>query len=151
MITSAGEKTLWQECGLRPEDLMQWADIKYDENDIGAAPASGSWKNTGMIVVPCSMKTVAGITSGYSDNLILRAADVTIKEKRKLILVTRECPLSTIHLRNLHELSQMGVIILPPVVSYYNHPESISEVTGHIVGKIMDCMGMEYQHFKRWE
>ena len=97
------------------------------------------------------MKTLAGIHSGYSDSLLLRAADVTIKERRRLVLVTRECPMSPIHLRNMYELSQMGAVILPPVMSYYQRPETIEEMTVHVVGKIMDQFGLECQSFRRWE
>ena len=100
--------------------------------------------------MPCSMKTVAGIVSGYSDNLLLRAADVTIKERRKLVLVARETPLSTIHLRNLYELSRMGAVIIPPVLSYYNHPDSVEACTAHIAGKVLDQFGIEAEHFCRW-
>ena len=104
-----------------------------------------------MIVVPCSMKTVAGIAGGYSDNLLLRAADVTVKEHRRLVLVTRECPLSPIHLRNMQELAAIGITILPPVLSYYNHPATIEDATDHIVGKIMDSFGLEFIPYRRWK
>ena len=97
------------------------------------------------------MKTLAGIYSGYSENLLLRAADVALKERRKLVLVTRECPLSTIHLRNMYELSQMGAIILPPMLSYYNNPQSVEDCTRHIVGKILQQFGLEGKNFIRWE
>ena len=123
----------------------------YALEDIAAAPASGSFKTMGMIVVPASMKTVAGIASGYSDNLLLRAADVTLKERRRLVLVARECPLSTLHLRNLLELSRMGAVILPPVMSYYSHPATIGDMTRHIVGKILDQFDLETEGFRRWE
>lgn len=104
-----------------------------------------------MAVVPCSMKTAAGIWSGYSDTLLLRAADVVLKERRRLVLTARESPLSTIHLRNLYELSSMGAVILPPVVSYYHRPQSPEDVTRHLVGKILDQFGIEAPGFCRWE
>lgn len=149
IITRGGELTLQQECGLKGiEDL---ADVHYDNHDIGASPASGSFQTIGMIVVPCSMKTVAGINSGYSDNLLLRAADVTLKERRKLVLVARECPLSTIHLRNLYELSQMGAIIVPPMLTYYQNPQTMDDMTNHIVGKILDQFGIDAPGYHRWE
>lgn len=103
-----------------------------------------------MIIVPCSMKSLAAINHGYSDNLIHRAADVTLKEKRKLLLVPRETPLSQIHLRNMFELSQMGVDILPPVLGFYNKPETIEDITDHIVGKILDVFELNYLKLKRW-
>lgn len=151
ILTKGGKMTLSQETSLTQEDLYNLADKIYDNSNIGDAPASGSYKTMGMIVVPCSMKTLAGIVSGYSDNLLLRAADVTLKERRKLVLVPRECPLSTLHLRNMYEASQLGAVILPPVLSYYNHPESLADCTGHIVGKIMDQFDLESTGFKRWE
>ena len=141
--------TLRQECGM--DSVADLADVIYDNQDIGAAPASGIFQALGMIVIPCSMKTVAGIHSGYSDNLLLRAADVTLKERRKLVLVARETPLSTIHLRNLYELSQMGAIIVPPMLSFYQKPDSLEEMTNHIVGKVLDQFGIDMPGFHRWE
>ena len=151
IVTRGGEMTLQQECGMTLPELQALADVCYDNDNIGAAVASGSFRTMGMIVVPCSMKTVAGIHSGYSDNLLLRAADVCLKERRKLLLVARECPLSTLHLRNMYELSQMGAMILPPVLSYYNHPQSIEDATNHIVGKILDQFELDAPDFRRWE
>ena len=113
LYTDGAVQTLRKETGQKPEQLEKMADYVHDNHNIGAAPASGSFRTDGMIVVPCSMKTVAGIVSGYSDDLLLRAADVTLKECRRLVLVTRECPLSSIHLRNMYELSRMGAVILP--------------------------------------
>ena len=150
VVTRGGELTLEQECGMKIEDLRKWADQIWDNQNLGAAMASGSWKCSGMAVVPCSMKTVAGIANGFSENLLLRAADVMLKERRPLILVARETPFSTVHLKNMLELSRMGVTILPPVLSYYNHPGSIEDATDHIVGQIMDCMGYDYKKFVRW-
>lgn len=149
MITHGGELTLRQECGL--DSLTGLADVIYDNHDIGAGPASGSFKTMGMIVIPCSMKTVAGIHSGYSDNLLLRAADVTLKERRRLVLVARETPFSTIHLRNLYELSKMGVRIVPPMLSYYQKPETLEEMTNHIICKVLDQFDIEVPKFRRWE
>ena len=143
VYTRGGEMTLRQETGLSPEELRAMADVVYDNENIGAAIASGTFRTGGMIVVPCSMKTAAGIVSGYSDNLLLRAADVTIKEQRKLVLVAREAPLSRIHLRNLYELSKLGAVIIPPVLSYYNHPDSVEACTAHIAGKVLEPFGIE--------
>lgn len=149
VITHGGELTLKQECAL--ESLAEFADVLYDNRDIGAGPASGSFKTMGMVVIPCSMKTAAGIYCGYSDNLLLRAADVTLKERRKLVLVARETPFSTIHLRNLYELSRMGAVILPPMLSYYHKPESIKEMSHHVVCKVLDQFGIEIPDYRRWE
>lgn len=150
VYTRGAEMTLSQETTLTREELNAMADVVYDNANIGAAIASGTFRTAGMIVAPCSMKTVAGIVSGYSDNLLLRAADVTIKERRKLVLVARETPLSTIHLRNLYEISRMGAVVIPPVLSYYNHPDSVEACTAHIAGKVLDQFGIEGEHFCRW-
>lgn len=150
VYTRGAEMTLGQETNLTRKELNAMADVVYDNSNIGAAIASGTFRTAGMIVVPCSMKTVAGIVSGYSDNLLLRAADVTIKERRKLVLVARETPLSTIHLRNLYEISRMGAVVIPPVLSYYNHPDSVGACTAHIAGKVLDQFGIEPEHFCRW-
>jgi polyprenyl P-hydroxybenzoate/phenylacrylic acid decarboxylase-like protein len=104
-----------------------------------------------MVIIPCSMKTLAGIACGYSDNLLLRAADVTLKERRKLVLVTRETPLSQIHLRNMLSLTQTGAVILPPMLTYYNNPQTIEDMTRHIVGKVMAEFGLEHPKFHRWK
>lgn len=150
IVTPGGWRTISEETDFTPEQVCTLADEVHDVNDIGAPPASGSWRNSGMIVIPCSMKTLAGIHSGYSDNLLLRAADVTLKEARKLVLVPRECPMSPIHLRNQYELSMMGAVILPPVLSYYNCPETIQDMQQHLIGKILDQFGVDYASFRRW-
>lgn len=151
VITRGGECTIEQECDFSVDELKSLADVCHDIKNIGASIASGTYKTEGMVVVPCSMKTVAGIACGYSDNLLLRAADVTMKERRKLTLVARETPLSTIHLKNMYELSQMGVIIMPPMQTYYNRPENIQDMVNHMAGKILDVYGIEYKRFKRWK
>lgn len=152
LVVSRGtELTLAQETDLTPADLSALADETLDNHDLGAKISSGSFRTDGMMICPCSMKTLAGIHAGYADDLIQRAADVTLKEGRKLVLVPRECPFSPIHLRNLYELSMMGVVILPPVVSYYQHPQSARDMTRHLVGKLLDCFGLDYPAYGRWE
>ncbi len=150
IVTSGGKTTLAEETDLSFDQFCALADIVHNEFDFAAPPSSGSWKCDGMVVIPCSMKTLAGIHSGYTENLLLRAADVTIKEGRKLVLVPRECSMSPIHLRNQYELSMMGVTILPPVLSYYHHPQTIQDMEHHLVGKILDRFDIEYEHFHRW-
>ena len=150
IYTRGAEMTIPLETESSLGDIINLADVVHDNANIGAGPASGTFRTMGMIVVPCSMKTLAGIVSGYSDNLLLRAADVTLKERRKLVLVTRECPLGTIHLRNMYEASQLGAVILPPVLSYYNHPASLEDCTRHIAGKILDQFELEPEGMKRW-
>ena len=151
VMTEGAKMTLEEETDLTCGQIEALATHVYDNHNIGAAIASGSFRADGMIVIPCSMKTVAGIANGYSENLLLRAADVTIKEGRKLVLVARECPLSPIHLRNMYELSRMGVVIIPPMLSYYHRPESVEECTRHIVGKVLDQFDMEGEEYRRWQ
>ncbi len=150
IVTSGGWRTIAEETSYSTEYVLSLANAVHDVNDVGAPPASGSWRCSGMIIIPCSMKTLAGIHSGYSDNLLLRAADVTLKEQRKLVLVPRECPMNPIHLRNQYELSMMGTVILPPVLSYYNHPNTIQDMEQHLIGKILDQFDIEYASFRRW-
>lgn len=151
IISDSAKITLEQETKYSLEDIYEYAGEVLDLNNIGAGPASGTFKTEGMLIVPCSMKTIAGINSGYTDNLILRAADVTIKEQRKLVLAARETPLSTIHLRNLHELSKIpGVRIIPPMMTFYNLPESIDHMIYHIAAKLLEPFGIEAKEYRRW-
>jgi 4-hydroxy-3-polyprenylbenzoate decarboxylase len=122
----------------------------HDDRRMWAPIASGSFKTDGMLIVPCSMKTLSGIASGYAHNLIERAADVTIKEGRRLLLSPREMPFSAIHLDNMLSLARLGVMIAPPVPAFYSHPEKIDDVVNFVVGKILDCMGIDHRLFPRW-
>lgn len=131
-------------------ELQKLAAVCHSNTNIGAAPASGSFKSMGMIVVPCSMKTMAGIVSGYSDNLLLRAADVMMKERRKLVLAARESLLSTIHLRNLYKASQLGAVILPPMLAYYNGSQSLEDCTRHTVNRILSQFDLDEGSYQ-WE
>lgn len=151
VVTQSAEMTWDIEEKSSLDELKKLSDFHYDIRDIGASIASGTFKTAGMAVIPCSMKTVAGIASGYSDNLLLRAADVTLKERRKLVLVVRETPLGTIHLRNMLELSQAGAVILPAMISFYNVPETAVEMRKHIVGKVLDQFDIDNDSVCRWE
>lgn len=151
VISKGAHLTIKDETEYTAEQVMELADYVYDNNNVGDALASGTFRTEGMVIIPCSMKTVAGISNGYSDNLLLRAADVTLKESRRLVLVPRESPLSTIHLRNMLSLTQAGAMILPPMVTYYNKPTSIEDMNRHIVGKILDKFDIEVLGFKRWK
>lgn len=150
VISRGGLRTLEHETCVTQSQLTNYATRMYDLEDVGANIASGTFVTEGMVIVPCSMKTVAGVCHGYSDNLLLRAADVTIKERRKLIMIARETPLSPVHLRNMLNLSEMGVVVMPPMLTYYNHPQSVADMTNHIVGKILHEFGIEGEGFKRW-
>lgn len=134
-----------------PEFVRNLATRSYSNDDLTAVVASGSTLTNGMVVIPCSMKTLAGIANGYSANLMQRAADVTIKEGRKLVLVVRETPLSPIHLENMLKLSRIGVTIMPPVPAFYGSPSSIDDLITQFIGRVLDQFGIEHQLLKRWE
>lgn len=152
IMTDSAKLTLNHETEYSIEKIKSYADKIFGINEIGAEPASGSFKTAGMLIVPCSMKTIAGINCGYSDNLILRAADVTIKEHRRLVLCARETPLSQIHLRNMHELSMIqNVYIIPPMMTFYHHPKSIDEMIYHIAAKLVEPFGIEAKEYRRWK
>lgn len=152
VYTDAAAITMKQECHASMKDLEVYADIVYDNQSLGASIASGTFPVDGMIVIPCSMKTVAGIRSGYTDNLLLRACDVMIKEQRKLILIARESPLSHIHLENLSFLSTIqNLMILPPMMTYYHQPKTIEDMEQQIIGKILAQFQIEVEGYKPWK
>ncbi|MCS7126525.1 MAG: UbiX family flavin prenyltransferase [Aigarchaeota archaeon] len=150
VVSKVAEKIIQYELNLTRESFEKLAKYSYSEDDVDAPLASGSFKIDGMVIIPCSMKTIAGIVSGYTDNLILRTADVTLKEKRRLILVPRETPLNVIHLRNMLELAKLGVVILPAMPAFYHKPEKIEDLVDFIVGKILDLLEIDHDLFKRW-
>ncbi len=151
VMSRGAEITLEHETDIKIENVYAMADYTYDILATGAKLASGSFNTDGMLVVPCSMKTLAGIHSGYADNLLLRAADVTLKELRPLVLAVRETPLSSIHLRNMYEMSMIqGVRIIPPMPAYYIKPKSIEEITYHSASKLLEPFGLEAPSYKRW-
>ena len=142
--------TIHLETGLSVGDVAGLADFVYSSDDQAAVISSGSFLVDAMVVVPCSMKTLAGIRTGYADGLIARAADVTLKERRRLVLVPRETPLSEIHLENMLALARMGASIVPPMPAFYNQPASIDDIVRHIVTRIMDQLGIESPTATRW-
>jgi flavin prenyltransferase len=150
VISQGAKRTIELETSYSIKQIEALATQSYALDDVGASIASGTFKTEGMVVVPCSMKTVAGVAHGYSQNLLLRAADVVIKERRKLVLVARESPLSVVHLNNMLLLANLGAVILPPMLTFYNRPATIQGMTTHIVGKILDIFGIEMKGFKRW-
>ncbi|WP_134485619.1 UbiX family flavin prenyltransferase [Candidatus Nitrosocosmicus franklandus] len=133
------------------DEILKIVSYSYDETDMSAAISSGSYKTNGMVIIPCSMKTMSSIANGYDDNLISRAASVTIKENRKLVIVPRETPLSTIHLSNMLRLSENGVIILPAMPGFYHKPKTIDDLISHIIGKTLDQFGINNNVFNRWD
>lgn len=152
ILSKSAEITIEHEMKIKIGEIKKLADYVLSQENIGAGPASGSFKNEGMLIVPCSMKTAAGIYSGYTDNLILRSADVAIKEQRKLVLAVRESPLSQIHLRNLYELSKIpNVRIIPPMLTFYHMPESIDDMVNHIAAKLLEPFGIEMEGYRRWK
>ena len=150
VISKSGELNIKIETDHDPEDVKSMADYVYDHNDVAASLASGSFLTMGMVVVPCTIKTLSGIANSYNENLLVRAADVTLKEKRKLVLVVRETPLHKGHLRLMTMAADMGAHILPPVPSFYHMPKTIDDIIDQTIGKIFDYLGVEHSLFKRW-
>ncbi len=151
IVSEPAGQILEHETGKTVKDLRNLATKTYDNKDFFASVASGSFRTDGMVIIPCSMKTLAGVASGYSDNLMLRAADVCLKERRKLVLVTREMPLSQIHTENMARVSSAGGIILPPVMTFYSGPKDINGHVNHVIGKVLDSLGIGNDMFKRWK
>jgi len=150
IITPAGEQSISLETEYSAADVRFLADYSYRADDIAAAPASGSFLHDGMIVAPCSMKTLSAIANSYADDLMARAADVTLKERRTLVLLTRETPLHAGHLRNMLRVAEMGGVILPPVPAFYHRPLSIEDIINHTIGKTLDLFRIEHTLFERW-
>ena len=150
IISKSGELNIEIETDYDPADVKAMADYVYDHKNVAASLASGSFLTTGMVVVPCTIKTLSGIANSYNENLLVRAADVTLKEKRKLALVVRETPLHKGHLRLLTMAADMGAHILPPVPSFYHMPKTIEDIIDQTIGKVLDYMGIEHALFNRW-
>lgn len=150
IISRWAHRTIELETGYSPDQVAALAYRCYPADDMAAAVSSGSFVHSGMIIAPCSMKTLASIACGYSDNLIARAADVTIKEGKKLVLMPRETPLSPIHLENMLKLARIGVAIMPPVPAFYNHPAAVTDLVMHSAGRALDLLGIENDLFQRW-
>jgi flavin prenyltransferase len=142
LISSAGWLNLQHELLLTKDDVHPLADVVHSVRDVGASIASGSFATDGMIVAPCSMKTLASIAHGFADNLITRAADVTLKERRRLVLLVRETPLNLAHLRNMTAVTEMGGIVFPPLPAFYNRPSSIDEIVDDTVARVLDLFGL---------
>jgi len=150
ILTEWAQKCIAMETDYKLDQVKSLATTISDENNMAASVSSGTHKIDGMIVIPCSMKTLSGIANGYDETLVARAAGVTIKESRKLVLVTRETPLTAINLENMLKLARLGVVILPPVPGFYTKPKTIEEVVSHTVGKCLDQFDIEHDLYKRW-
>ena len=150
IMSEWGEKCISMETDYTVDYVKSLADNISDEKNMASSVSSGTHRIDGMIIAPCSMKTLAAIANGYDDTLVARAAGVTIKESRKLILMVRETPLSAIHLENMLKLSRLGIVILPPVTEFYTKPQSIDDIVNHVVGKCLDQFDIEHSLYPRW-
>jgi 4-hydroxy-3-polyprenylbenzoate decarboxylase len=150
MISEAGVMSMHHELDLKRKDVELLADVVHNVRDIGASVASGSFQNEGMVIAPCSMKTLGSVAHGLCDNLITRAADVMLKERRKLVMMVRETPFNLAHLRNMTAVTEMGGIIYPPLPALYQRPQSIAEMVDHTVGRVLDQFGIEHTLVPRW-
>lgn len=150
IISNSGEKNIQIETDYNIDEVKGMATVVYDHKNMAAKVASGSFLVDGMVVAPCTIKTLSGIANSYSENLIVRAADVTLKEKRKLVLVVRETPLHKGHLKLMTKAADNGAHILPPVPSFYHYPKTIDDIINQTVGKMLDYLGIEHDLFRRW-
>jgi 4-hydroxy-3-polyprenylbenzoate decarboxylase len=151
VLTRAGEKTLFLETGTHAADLRKLAHYSYPLEDISCRLASGSFPVDAMLVVPCSIQTMSAIAAGITSNLLLRAADVALKERRKLVLAVREMPFHLGHLRTMAALTEMGAIIAPPIPGFYNHPQTILDLVDHVVDRLLDLIGLPDESVRRWD
>ncbi|MGB4438340.1 MAG: UbiX family flavin prenyltransferase [Sedimentibacter sp.] len=152
LVISEGAKvTFGLETKLKIEEVEKLADYVHSNKNLAASISSGSFKTDGMIVIPCSMKTLSGIATGYAENLLIRSVDVCLKENRRVVLVPREMPFGKIHIRNMKEASDLGCVIIPPILTFYNNPQTIEEQINHIIGKILMQFGLDHKKFIAWE
>jgi len=151
VMTRSGERTLFLETGKLASEVKALAHFSYPVEDIGCRLASGSFPTLGMVVAPCSIHSMSAIAAGISSNLLIRAADVTLKERRKLILMVRESPLHLGHLRTMAALAEMGAILAPPVPGFYNKPQTVDEIVDHSVERVLDLLGLPDENARRWE
>ncbi|HEU4853247.1 MAG TPA: UbiX family flavin prenyltransferase [Telluria sp.] len=151
VVSDSAALTLLQETGMQRKDVEALADVAHRYRDVGASIASGSFKSDGMVIAPCSMKTLASVAHGLSDNLIARAADVVLKERRRLVLLVRETPFNLAHLRNMTAVTEMGGIVFPPLPSFYHRPASIDEMVDHTVARVIDLFGIDNAIAPRWQ
>src|SRR5262245_19646435 len=150
IISKWAQRTIEHETNYSVEQVRALASVVHSSGDMGATLSSGSFLTEGMVVIPCSVRTLGGIAQGVGDHLVHRAADVVLKERRRLVLVVRATPLSEVHLENMLKLARMGVTMLPPMPAFYNHPQSIDDLVNHIVGRVLDQFGIPAPFEKRW-
>jgi 4-hydroxy-3-polyprenylbenzoate decarboxylase len=150
VISDAASLTLHQEVGLQRRDVESLASVVHKNREIGASIASGSFHSDAMVIAPCSMKTLAAVAHGLSDNLIARAADVVLKERRRLVMMVRETPFNLAHLRNMTAVTEMGAIVFPPVPGFYQRPTSIDEMVDHTIARVLDLIGIEHALARQW-
>ena len=151
LISDAGVLNIHQELDRNRKDIEALADVVYNVRDVGASIASGSFASAGMVVAPCSMKTLASVAHGLSDNLITRAADVVLKERRRLVLMVRETPFNLAHLRNMTAVTEMGGVIFPPLPGFYHRPSSMEQMVDHTLGRVLDLFGLAHQLTPEWQ
>lgn len=149
-VSRAAQTTIAHELTMRPAEVFALADVAYGIQDIGAAISSGSFLTEGMIVAPCSIRTVSEIATGVTSTLLTRAADVILKDRRRLVLMVRETPLHLGHLRTLAQVTEMGAIVMPPVPAFYSKPQTIDDIVGHSVGRALDLLGIDTGTVTRW-
>ena len=150
IISEAGEEIIKHETDWQPERVRALADVCYNINDIGARLSSGSFKRDGMVIAPCSMKTLSALANSYTDNLITRSADIALKERKRLVLLVRETPLHLGHLRNMVRLTEIGAVVFPPIPAFYHKPGTIQELIDHTIGKVLDIFDIQHELFPRW-
>ena len=151
VVSRGAMRSIDAELGVPEQEFAQLADVTYQPEDLGAAISSGSFRTAGMVVVPCSMRTLAAVATGNTTDLLTRAADVCLKERRRLVLVTRETPLNLIHIRNMETVTLAGGVILPPVPAFYHQPRTIDDLLRHTAGKVLDQFEIGHDLFRRWE
>ncbi len=151
IISKWAQRTIEHETRHTVEQVRALATVVHSQGDMGASISSGSFITEGMVVIPCSVRTLGGIANGYGEHLVHRAADVILKERRRLVLVVRETPLSEVHLENMLKLARMGVVMLPPMPAFYNHPQTVDDIVDHIVFRVLDQFGIAASFAKRWD
>jgi polyprenyl P-hydroxybenzoate/phenylacrylic acid decarboxylase-like protein len=150
VLSEGARVSIKHELDVDPDTIAAQADVVYEPGDLAAAISSGSFQTMGMVVMPCSMRSLAAIATGNTTDLLTRAADVTLKERRRLVLVTRETPLNLVHIRNMETVTLAGATVLPPVPAFYHRPRTIDDLLDHSVGKVLDQFGIQHEVYRRW-